>query len=116
MCQLGCIVAYKRKEHICITILTDSLPKKVKPVIHIIARIITFIALVFLAYGSIPYVKISSEYINAGIPINYGIIICVVLIMSFSMVFCDLLDLFQFIKKHISSGNNSVVEKQEANS
>lgn len=97
MCQLGCIVAYKRKAHICITVVVDSLPAKTKRAAYILSRIVTAAALIFLTYGTWLFVKNSSEYINAGIPLNYGIMTCVALIMSVGMVLVDAVDLWRFI-------------------
>lgn len=110
MCLLGCIVAYKHDQHITITAIAEMFPKSVQKVFKIVTKIIVFLALLFLTYGSFLYVKSSSSYMNAGIQINYGLIVSVILIMSVSMVFIDITNFIEFVSKKIKGEKKELTE------
>ena len=97
MCLLGCVVTHMRKSHITVTFVTDIIPQKAKKFVNGLARIITVGALIYLTYGAVLYVKTSSGFTNAGVPLNYGIIMSVVLIMAAGMLLIDIVDFVKFI-------------------
>ena len=114
LCLLGSLVAYKRKSHIRITILSDSIKsKKIKNTLYSVSRIITTGAIIFLSYGAVLYFLKATEYINAGIPVNFGIIVCVVPIMAFGMLVTDITECYRYIsgKKKSSDGVAAAEEK-----
>lgn len=104
MCLLGSVVAYRKKNHIYITVITDMLPPKAKVVVQCIARIITTVAIIFLCYGSVLYIQNTSQYMNSGIRINYGIVMSVLPIMAFSMLAIDILECVRFLEDRKEKG------------
>ena len=103
MCLLGCVVTHMKKAHIRVTVLAESLPKKVAEAINIIGRLITAGALAYLSYGSVIYVRMSSQITNPGIPVNFGILMSVILIMSAGMLLIDIIDFIKFLMTLIKS-------------
>jgi TRAP-type C4-dicarboxylate transport system permease small subunit len=97
MCLLGCIVTHMRKSHIRVTALAERLPKKAGEVINIIGRIITAGALAYLSHGSAIFVRTSSQFMNPGINVNFGILMSVILIMAAGMLLVDIVDFIKFI-------------------
>jgi len=107
MCLLGCVVTHMRKSHIRVTALADRLPKKAGEVINIIGRIITAGALAYLSYGSALFVRTSSQFMNPGINVNFGILMSVILIMAAGMLLVDIADFVKFIVSCIRSGKTA---------
>ena len=101
MCLLGCIVTHMKKGHMRVTFVTDMLPKKAEKVVTALARLVTAGALVYLCWGSVLYIKTSSGFMNPGVPLNYGIIMSVVLIMAAGMLLVDIVDFVKFILRYI---------------
>ena len=97
MCLLGCVVTHMKKTHIRVTIVIDMLPKAVGELLNIIGRIITMGALAYLSYGSVLFVKTSSQYKNPGISVNFGVLMSVIFIMAAGMLLVDIIDLIKFV-------------------
>ena len=104
MCLLGCVVTHIRKSHIRVTMLEEKLPKKAGEVVNIIGRVITAGALAYLSYGSALFVKTSSQYMNPGITVNFGILMSIILIMAAGMLLIDIADFVKFIVSRIMHG------------
>ena len=112
MCLLGCVVTHMKKAHIRVTILPDNLPKNAAKLINIIGRLITAGALVFLTYGAVIHVRLSSQFMNPGIPVNFAVIISVVLIMSAGMLLVDIVDFIKFIVSLVKRDKNAVINHE----
>ena len=111
MCLLGCIVTHMRKSHIRVTALTERLPKKAGEAISIIGRMITAGALAYLSYGSVLFVRTSSQFMNPGIKVNFGILMSVILIMAVGMLLVDFVDFIKFIASLRKPGKTVLVDE-----
>ena len=113
MCLLGCIASHTKKTHIRVTALAERLPKKLGEAINIIGRLITAGALAYLSYGSALFVSTSSQFQNPGIPVNFGIVMSVILIMAAGMLLIDILDFVKFFVSHIKPGKIAVGDEEK---
>ena len=111
MCLLGCIVTHMRKSHIRVTALAERLPGKAGEAITIIGRLITAGALAYLSYGSVLFVRTSSQFMNPGINVNFGILMSVILIMAAGMLAVDIVDFIKFIVSHIRPAKAAAVNE-----
>ena len=108
MCFVGCVVVHMRKSHMCVTALTEYLPKKAVQFVNIIARFVTAGALLYLSYGSLLYIRQSSQFMNPGISVNFGIIVSVTLIATAGMLLVDIVDFVKFMVNLIKPGTIAI--------
>jgi TRAP-type C4-dicarboxylate transport system permease small subunit len=103
---LGTVVAYHRKEHIIIPILLDSLPDKVRAVVHCITRVILTSTFSFFFYCAWIYTVQAMGYKASGTGITFGLVVMVLPFMSLCLLLIDFFDLADFISKHIQRKKN----------
>jgi len=95
---LGAIPVMQRGEHVCVTLIQDSVPAKARRVIEILVDIIVTGLQVFLVIVSIRWISKTYMMKTPGLRISTAFVYCVIPIGAF---FTGLYSFFDIVKKLI---------------
>ncbi|QGU96075.1 TRAP transporter small permease subunit [Clostridium bovifaecis] len=101
---LGTVAAFKDKQHVAVTILTDKLKGKSKFVVYIIAQVISLITLALILMGGIQYTISTSTYKTVATGINFGIIASGIVVMIAGAMILIIRDTIKTTKEQIKKG------------
>ncbi len=99
VCFLGASVAYQRKDHIVIDVITSRVPPRFQKILYGISRLCTTAVIIWLLRSSVLYLEQSSTAITNALRINYAVITVVMPVMCIYMLLNDLFDFLVFLQE-----------------
>ncbi len=98
---IGSFIAFKKKRHICVTMISDLVKGNAKKAVEFLAEIIILVTCCIIFIAGVYYFNRACTYYTAATNTNFGIIVIGLPLMALAMIWTQIKDMIgRYIKKN----------------